>query len=224
MADRYQKRPFPADHGQDRGDQPASAKGESDPLAELARLIGQTDPFGAMGRANQQVQPRANARDQYQQPQYQPPQYQEPQYQEPQYQEPEYQEPQYQEPEAYDEDPPAAPPPWIRRAVRHDVAPQDYARPEQDYPSAVHPLKGYATPLAAPEPDYHQPQTYHDAGREPDPSRYDDALYGQLDAGQDSQHDQAYADDPYAYQDDYDDGPEEQVPKRRAGMSTGTAS
>ncbi len=59
MADRYQDRPFPADDDYDRGDDPhASAKGESDPLAELARLIGQTDPFGSMGRANQPVQPR----------------------------------------------------------------------------------------------------------------------------------------------------------------------
>ncbi len=59
MADRYQDRPFPADDGYDRGGDPhASARGESDPLAELARLIGQTDPFGTMGRANQPVPPR----------------------------------------------------------------------------------------------------------------------------------------------------------------------
>ena len=38
-------------------------------MAELARLIGQTDPF-AMGRANQQVQP---GRDQYQPPADDPP-------------------------------------------------------------------------------------------------------------------------------------------------------
>jgi hypothetical protein len=64
MADRYQNRPFPGDDDYDRGgEQPASAPGGSDPLAELARLIGQTDPFGSMGRANQQVQPRTSARD-----------------------------------------------------------------------------------------------------------------------------------------------------------------
>ena len=46
MADRYQGRPFPADDDYDRGADPhASARAESDPLAELARLIGQTDPF-----------------------------------------------------------------------------------------------------------------------------------------------------------------------------------
>ena len=45
MADRYRDRPFPADNDYDRGGDPqASAKGESDPLAELARLIGQTFP------------------------------------------------------------------------------------------------------------------------------------------------------------------------------------
>ena len=36
-------------------------RAESDPLAELARLIGQTDPFANMGRANQPVQPRGRA-------------------------------------------------------------------------------------------------------------------------------------------------------------------
>ena len=48
-----------------------SARDESDPLAELARLIGQTDPFGTMGRANQQVPPRARlAREPYQPPEH----------------------------------------------------------------------------------------------------------------------------------------------------------
>src|SRR5882724_7887299 len=158
MADRYQKRPFPADHGQDRGDQPASAEGESDPLAELARLIGQTDPFGSMGRANQQVQPRTSARAQYQQP------------------------------AAPDNGPPAGPPAWMQRA-RQEVPQQDYP---QDHPSAVHPLHRYATPRAAPEPDYEQAPPFADADREPDPSRYDDALYGELDSDtQEQQYGQA---------------------------------
>jgi hypothetical protein len=42
MADRYQNRPLPPDTSRD-----PRAKGEGDPLAELARLIGQTDPFAA---------------------------------------------------------------------------------------------------------------------------------------------------------------------------------
>ena len=205
MADRYRDRPFPADNDYDRGGDPqASARGESDPLAELARLIGQTDPFGTMGRANQQVQPRTAARDPYQRPA-----------------EPSYQpaEPSYQgaaEPEVA---PPAGPPPWLQRANRQEVPQQE---PPPDYPSSVHPLQRYAAARAAPEPDFQEEPRYADAPEpEPDPSRYDDALYGQLDAAaQPLPHDPAYADDAYAYQDGYDDGTEEPVQKRRGGMIT----
>src|SRR5436190_8788430 len=184
MADRYQDRPFPADDHHDRDDdQRASAKAESGPLAELARLIGQTDPF-SMGRANQQVQPRTSARAQYQQP------------------------------AAPDNEPPAGPPAWMQRA-RQEV-------PEQDdpHPSAVHPLHRYATQRAAPEPDYDQAR-FADADREPDPSRYDDALYGELDSDtQEQQYGQAYSDDPYGHQDGYGEEGEEPVRKRRGGMVT----
>src|SRR5689334_11063923 len=96
MADRYQDRPFPAHDDYGRGGDHHGQKGESDPLAELARLIGQTDPF-AMGRPNAQPQqPRANAQPQPAQ---------------------RYQEPQY-DPEPYEPEPevPAGPPPWMQRA------------------------------------------------------------------------------------------------------------
>ena len=75
---------------------------------------------------------------------------------------------------------------------------------------------------AAPEPDYYdQAPPFADADHERDLSRYDDALYGELDPGAaDSQHDPAYADDAYAYQDGYGDGAEDEVPKRRGGMVT----
>jgi SPOR domain len=190
MADRYQDRPFPADDDYDRGDDPhASSRGESDPLAELARLIGQTDPFAGMGRANQPIPPRGAARDPY---------------------------PPVAEPEPEDSVA-AGPPPWMQRAIRQEA-------PQQDYPSAVHPLQRYATPLAAraPEPDYDQAPAFTDADHESDPSRYDDALYGQLEsAAQPAQHDAAYPDDPYGYQDGYDDGAEQQAQKkRRGGMIT----
>jgi hypothetical protein len=83
----------------------------------------------------------------------------------------------------------------------------------------VHPLHRYATPRAAPEPDYDQAPPSADADQEPDPSRYDDALYGQPDPGaEESQHDPAYADDAYAYQDGY--GDEDQVRKGRGGIVT----
>jgi hypothetical protein len=190
MADRYQDRPFPADDAYDRGDEShASARGESDPLAELARLIGQTDPFAGMGRANQPIPPRGAARDPY---------------------------PPVAEPEE-EEGIAAGPPPWMQRAIRQESPPQ------QDYPSSVHPLQRYATPLAArapePEPEYDPEPAYTDAEHEVDPSRYDDALYGQLDsaAHQTAQHDADYPDDPYGYQDNYDDGAEHEVQKKRRG-------
>src|ERR1700759_1938702 len=56
MADRYQDRPFPADD--DRGSGRAAGKDENDPLAELARLIRQTDPSSNFGRANQPMPAR----------------------------------------------------------------------------------------------------------------------------------------------------------------------
>ncbi|WP_213741800.1 SPOR domain-containing protein [Bradyrhizobium sp. dw_411] len=197
MADRYQDRPFPADddygHG---GDQYASAKGDSDPLAELARLIGQTDPFGSMGRANLPLQQHVADHDQHDQ---------------------------YELPV---EEPPAGPPPWMQRAARQETPPPpaaDYPS-APDYPSSVHPLHRYAVPQAAPEPEpeYHPapPLPLADDGYDPDPARYDDALYGALDSGaQDTQH-AVYADDAYAYQDGYDDGVEERAPKRRGGLAT----
>uniref|UniRef100_Q07N55 Sporulation domain protein n=1 Tax=Rhodopseudomonas palustris (strain BisA53) TaxID=316055 RepID=Q07N55_RHOP5 len=51
MAERYQDRPFPADDRYGRGNQAAPTQAETDPLAELARLIGQTDPFASQSRA-----------------------------------------------------------------------------------------------------------------------------------------------------------------------------
>jgi hypothetical protein len=188
MADRYQDRPFPADDHDRGGD--SRARAENDPLAELARLIGQTDPFGTMGRANQQVPPRA--RDPY-------------------------------PPPAADEGPPSGPPPWMQRAIRQEIPERDELPPDyptsHDYPSSVHPLHRYATPVAAPAPDYHQTPSFADPEPEADPSRYDDALYGEPDPGVRLPHDSVYAaDDAYAFQDAYD-GAEERIP-RRGGMFT----
>jgi hypothetical protein len=173
---------------------------ESDPLAELARLIGQTDPFGPEGRTSAKAQPRSAPEP------YQPPE------------------------EAYEELPPVSPPgppAWMRRA---NVQAQPSAPlPQQDYPDPqpVHPLHRYgAAQHTAPEQDYHQPEyhpqeAYREPEEQPDPSRYDDALYGQLESvGQDYQRDPAYPDDPYAYQGDYPEDLEEEAPKRRAGMIT----
>ncbi|MES5483251.1 SPOR domain-containing protein [Bradyrhizobium sp. INPA03-11B] len=204
MADRYQDRNFSAD---------TASKAESDPLAELARLIGQTDPFGTANKPPPRpLQSRANAR---------PQQY----------------EPQAEE----DEAPPAGPPPWMQRARQEAAAPPpvqhtEYEEPEQDYqPKPVHPLHRYAAqqaqpPAPAPVAAYRpvepprQPEAfdeephYQGGDQEQDPSRYDDALYGQLEAGeQDLQRDPSYPDDPYAYE-AYEEEPE---PRRRSsGLMT----
>jgi hypothetical protein len=186
MADRYQNRPFPADDAYDGGGDPhASARNESDPLAELARLIGQTDPFAS--RANQPVQPRRDARDQDQ----------------------------YEPPLEMDDGAAGGPPPWMQRAVRQEAS-------QQDHPSDVHPLQRYAAQHVAAEPDHHQaPPAFADTDPPLDPSRYDDALYGQLEAGlEESLHDPAYAEDGYGYRDDYHDGAGDRVQKRRGGIVT----
>jgi len=104
----------------------------------------------------------------------------------------------------------------MQRATRHEAPREDY--PEH-YPSAEHPLRRYATPVAPPEPEYRPAPSYAETGREPDPSRYDEALYGPLDPVQ-QPHDPAYADDAYAYQDGYADEPEDQVKKRSKGLIT----
>jgi hypothetical protein len=188
MADRYQGRPFPADDYDRGGDQHDS--GGSDPLAELARLIGQTDPFGTTGRSNPPAPPA------------------------PRYQEPRFEEPQYEEP-IEEEVPPHGPPAWMQRANARAVPQQRQAAAQEDYPSQVHPLRRHALPAPQYE-DYAEEQ----ADPQHDPSRYDDALYGQLESGaQDYQREAAYPDDPYAYQEGYEDEPEEPA-RKRGGLLT----
>jgi hypothetical protein len=105
--------------------------------------------------------------------------------------------------------------------ARHEAPPEpEYEEPEEDYqPSPVHPLHRYAAqPAAEPEQDYHEPQHYADE-QPADPSRYDDALYGQLESGQQAfARDPAYPDDPYAYQSGYEEEPEPR--KRSSGLMT----
>ena len=197
MADRYQDRPFPAqedgDHDYGRGgDSQAQARSETDPLAELARLIGQTDPFGTAAKTPHPLQSRANVQAQY------------------------------QPPAEEDDGPPAGPPPWMQRANRPVAPQQEPEEPEElDYqPNPVHPLHRYAAqqPIA-PEQEYQEeaPQ-YAEAEPQPDPARYDDSLYGQIESGeQDFQRDPAYPDDPYAYESGYEEEPE---PRKRSSGRT----
>jgi hypothetical protein len=196
MADRYPDRPFPApDHDRD-GD---TRRAESDPLAELARLIGQTDPFGTAGSGKappHPLQSRANPR------------------------------PQAYAPAEDDESAAPMPPPWMQRARQEALPPQeDYAEEEPEYePAPVHPLHRYAAQQpAAPAQDYQQDyqeeQHYADEEQPADPARYDDALYGRIESGeQEYQRDPAYPDDPYAYQSEYEEPPERK--RRSSGLVT----
>src|ERR1700761_909430 len=153
MADRYQDQRYPADDNYDRGDdQHGSGRTESDPLAELARLIGQTDPFANIGgRANQQVQPRAPQPQAYPSAQT-------------------------------DDAPVAGPPPWMQRAAPQDGPPEqaysyDDEQPAQDYPSAEHPLRRYAAQHPEAAQGYDRAPPYAEVDQPLDPSRYDDALF-----------------------------------------------
>ncbi|MBR0817786.1 SPOR domain-containing protein [Bradyrhizobium liaoningense] len=228
MAERYQNRAFPSDDYGRGSDQ--HGKAENDPLAELARLIGQTDPFAAQARPS--APPPAPPAQSYQDHDY----------------------PQDDHRQDYAEQappPPPGPPSWMRRA---NVQPQP--APEPDYPvsvNPVHPLHRYSAKPTAPEPDFHQPQAYQDHADQdqayqdqayqghahqqhaqayqeqayqephqpPDPARYDDALYGRLEAGeQDYQRDPAYPEDPYAFQSDYPEADLDEPKKPRGGMMT----
>ncbi|MDE2471043.1 MAG: SPOR domain-containing protein [Bradyrhizobium sp.] len=199
MADRYQERRYPADDDYDRGDEQHAPGGADDPLAELARLIGQADPFAHLGgRANQRVEPRSVPREPY------------------------------HPPVEADDSPPAGAPPWMQRATRQEPLPRDYPPQSyppqeyraQDFPSAEHPLRRYAAQHAEPPAEYGHPPPFAEDDQPVDPSRYDDALFGPLDDdGQHGQHEPAYSDDAYAYQGGYDDDAEEQGQKRRGGLT-----
>jgi SPOR domain len=200
MADRHQDRAFPAG-GYDRGgDQRGPQRGESDPLAELARLIGQTDPFGNLGRGNPQAQPRTAPRAQHQPP--------------------------YQPPADEEQAPAASPPPWMHRSNSREIpreAPSQHQEEQHDYAPSSRPPLRYGGQPAAPDQDYqHDEPAFADTEDELDPSRYDDALFGQIPTdAQGFQREPAYSDDPYAYQDDaYEDEEEEQGGRRRGGFVT----
>lgn len=184
MADRYQNRAYPLDDGQ--GHQPAQQRpsGEGDPLAELARLIGQSDPFNNFGRDARPAPPRDTSFSQQQ-----------------------HVEEQDYSPEVQ----PPGPPSWMQR-MRQNAATQE------------------AHEDVADERSYHQSPPFAPAAEaQPDPSRYDDVLYGDKHQAYAQQpnfpqtHDPNFADDRYAYQGEAypaegDAEPEEKP--RRGGLLT----
>lgn len=201
MADRYQDKPFPADDHYDRGGHQAPSKGESDPLAELARLIGQTDPFANLGgRANQPYAPRGNERDQFHQSE--------------------------PEPALEEDDAPAGPPPWLQRVAAQEQPQQsfdDNLHPVQRYAAAHPPEQDYhqAPAYAADHRQHEQHQQEQQQYEQADPERYDDALYGELPATPLALPPDGGYDDPYAYQDEYAEAADDQGRKpRRGGMLT----
>ena len=245
MADRYQDRPFPSD-GFGRGGDP---RADADPLAELARLIGQTD--AQSGRGAPPVAPRAPAARQ-------PAQQAEPEPSIPpgppswmqRANRQEIPKNQQQVP-ASARDPfaemprepqrAAAPPPFPGALQGHselnrDFAAQDFDLQQAPHPAAQrsHPNQDFADELAKldfsvgesrhrfaadeAEADQHfQGEAAFDE-QGADPSRYDEALYGQLGPAQQDYHgEQDYQDDQFGYQDGYDEAEEEEAPKRRGG-------
>jgi len=188
----------------DRGMAPRGpARADSDPLAELARLIGQNDPFAGTGRAGPKVQvpPRAA-------PMMAP-------------------EPVRAPTELPANDPLAAagPPPWMQqqRGGRPEAPRQPQPAPEQNFQEPVHPVHRYGAGQPAPQQReaFEEPGFPEEDGQD-DASRYDDALFGQLDqGGRDLQRQQGYADDPYAFEDEdgYDDGEDEDHNKRGGGFA-----
>src|SRR6478736_2491238 len=165
MADRYQDRPFPTDADHDRGANPHLH--ESEPLAELAQLIGQTDLFGTPAKPPVPLQSPANVRPQYALVEEEasapagPPSWrlrargEAPPLQE--YEKPEQPSPVYPSHRYAASIAPAGPTPWRLRARQEAPPLQEYEESEQ--PSPVHPLHRYAAqPPTASEQDHHEPQ------------------------------------------------------------------
>ena len=262
MADRYQDRPFSADGFGRGGDQ---ARAEADPLAELARLIGQTDPLGQGGRSAPRApvpprQPAPPAPSDNDPPPSGPPAWM--QRANPRVQQPAAprdfgsdlsREPQrqaappaypagFQDQQRFDRDFPEQDFDSQDQAYHQDQAHQEFAQPaspRQQYGQQDYSNRDFADEFAkldfgAGESRQH---SGYDAGQdlhrepafdeqEPDPSRYDDALFGQIGGAshQDYQDGQEYHEDQFGYQDGYDDAEDEEPPKRRSsGLLTVSA-
>ncbi len=136
MAHRYQDRPFPEDDDYGRDAHRATTPPEPDPLAELARLIGQTDSFGVPKRET----PIAPVDDPVDHFAPLPP---------------------VEEP--IEEEPAAAPPSWIqRRMARPDPSPEQF---ESSPHPVLRRAAVYPDSHQQPEPESYQddPDRYHDA-------------------------------------------------------------
>ena len=195
--DRYQGAPSRPD---DDYDHHAPQEPESDPLAELARLIGQADPFAGLNPPASQARPAVA-----EEPADAPPL-------------PSWMQRMNQRaptPQSYE--PPPEPQHYADDGADHAFDAEDdqhYAQDDRNYVQGDHYAQGDH------DPQHAQP---HDGGHHQDdldPSRYDDTLYGAPEAGY-----APYAAPPDAYSDPYADdtgyGQQEPVVRqRRGGMAT----
>jgi hypothetical protein len=206
MANRYQDRSFrdDDDYGRDdygRDERRAGGQPETDPLAELARLIGQTDHFDDVKRRAPPA-PADDPVDHFESiDQFGPVD-------------------QFGAVDHFEPAPPiesAGPPSWIqRRMVQPD--PQVQAAPPVE--TAPHPVLRRAAVYPDNEPQHHEPEPYHEAA-----DRYDDVLFGRLPDGRNAHayEDQfpreSYPEAPFDYQ-GYGEVEDEPAPRRRGRMTT----
>jgi hypothetical protein len=206
MAHRYQYHPDAAGVRESGASRPA----ESDPLAELARLIGQSDPTSAnfSSRATPLPQGHGRHQDRHQDDRYQD-----------QYQD--------QQPEPVAAEP--APPSWMRSAASSGW--------QQPQAPNVHPAaqqqEHYPDP-ADEQAQQYQEQEYDDrpaflrTARQHDQSRYDDVLYDQNSQNEpqqqyaDGQYQENYQDqaDPNGYPPFYADAAQDEPKRSRGGLMT----
>ncbi len=203
MAHRYQYQPDAAG-ARDSG---ASRAAESDPLAELARLIGQSDPTTANFSSRATPLPQGHGRHQER--------HQEDRYQD-QYQD--------QQPEPVAAEP--APPSWMRAAASSGW--------QQHQAPAVHPAaQPQAHYPAEEQAQQYQEQEYDDRpaflrnARPHDQSRYDDVLYDQNSQNEpqayaEGQYQDSYQEqsDPNGYPPFYADGVQDEPKRSRGGLIT----
>lgn len=195
MADRY---PYPGAAAA-RDSHGGARSTESDPLAELARLIGQTDPNAFAQAPRPAAAPRAEER----------------------YRRHEQHEQQEEQYEAETAEP--APPSWMRTA-----AGTGYQQQQQPAAPTMHPAaqEQHYYQQEEQDPQYSDTPAFLRTARQHDHSRYDDVLYDQNSQNQQhyatGQYQDDYQDqhDPNAYQPFYADEPQEEPARRRGGLMT----
>lgn len=196
MADDSNQRPYRSNDPNNRGAAPAGSSATNDPLAELARLIGQNDPFAEFGRDGARRAP----------PQQQPAQNWNPQQQAPANYQP-------QQPASYQPQPAADPriaqPAPAYGATGYHVSAPTQPRHQQAVEQQTFSGPGFDRPVAGAQG--------HMTGNDPYHGAYDHQAEAQQ-----PQHAGDYEADPYYQQqaqqqgdDYYDDRP---APKRRMSV------